>query len=334
MSNLSGSIEKPDIKIKVTKIAWPSIVLSYCTILLYLYTTSVELNGFLSVVQCTILYFISGYLAFTVLHESVHNNLYRVPAVNSSTYQILLLKTIPGYFAGFILMIEPSVFKYCHLLHHAQTNNPDVDPDMWSCGPEGSKRFPFSWMSQGFYYYFYYLKNTRKPKNYFKVFTFIMCLFFFVRYYLGIWQFALWFLTHRVVEMVLVLVLSYIPHHPHNETPQINKFRATNRVNLTILDIPLLYQTYHIIHHLYTYIPWYEYKPIYFELQEYLVNHGTKELVVTDIIDSLDTRGILASISLDGIIDLAKYEELIRTHVEKLLSESTNKRGTMYRKTE
>ena len=64
------------------------------------------------------------YVAFTVVHESVHNNLF------SGDEQRTWLNDSIGWVAALPFVIIPSsLFKTLHLQHHAFLNEPKRDPD-------------------------------------------------------------------------------------------------------------------------------------------------------------------------------------------------------------
>ena len=67
----------------------------------------------------------SSMLDQTPLHEACHGNI----AGKDSNW--LWLNHLVGYVCGAILLHEYKAFRYMHLAHHRDTNNPDIDPDHW-----------------------------------------------------------------------------------------------------------------------------------------------------------------------------------------------------------
>ncbi len=61
----------------------------------------------------------------TPLHEACHGNI----AGKDSKW--LWLNHLVGYVCGAILLHEYKAFRYMHLAHHRDTNNPEIDPDHW-----------------------------------------------------------------------------------------------------------------------------------------------------------------------------------------------------------
>jgi fatty acid desaturase len=65
----------------------------------------------------------------------------------------------------------------------------------------------------------------------------------------------------RLAVLYLAWAFDYLPHHHLHHTPSQDKLKATrNRVGLERLLTPLLlYQNYHLVHHLHPVIPFYRY---------------------------------------------------------------------------
>jgi fatty acid desaturase len=215
---------------------------------------------------------------FTVMHESIHGNIYR----KNHYYEISkdIIQVIAGRVACACFLIPYPVFRYAHLSHHSATNNEEKDPDMYSCGPVGMKWFPLSWMTQGIYYYVFFFRNI-SHHSYFYICESLVstALYITMLYYLG-WYGFFWITGQRVLEVVLIYFLSYITHHPHNITPSENKFRTTNKINGWYWDYIMVMQNYHIVHHIYPYIQWYLYKSVWNAHHEDFIRHGTHEIDV------------------------------------------------------
>ncbi len=77
-----------------------------------------------------------------------------------------------------------------------------------------------------------------------------------------------WIIPSVIAQMVLAITFDLLPHHPHEE--------KARYLNTRVIDIPglsffLLGQNYHLIHHLYPRIPFYDYKKVFDELEEEFV---------------------------------------------------------------
>ncbi len=65
------------------------------------------------------------YLDQTPLHEACHGN------IAGRDSKFLWLNHLVGFVCGALLLHEYKAFRYMHLAHHRDTNNPDIDPDHW-----------------------------------------------------------------------------------------------------------------------------------------------------------------------------------------------------------
>ena len=61
----------------------------------------------------------------TPLHEACHGN------IAGKDSKMLWLNHTVGFVCGAILLHEYKAFRYMHLAHHRDTNNPELDPDNW-----------------------------------------------------------------------------------------------------------------------------------------------------------------------------------------------------------
>jgi fatty acid desaturase len=75
----------------------------------------------------------------------------------------------------------------------------------------------------------------------------------------------LFFIPTRITVLGLALAFDFLPHYPHQAQCEDAPFRCTsNRVGMEWLLTPvLLYQNYHLVHHLYPTVPFYRYISIW-----------------------------------------------------------------------
>lgn len=86
------------------------------------------------------------------------------------------------------------------------------------------------------------------------------------------------FIPSRVASVILAYTFDYLPHKPHRE---LNKWKATHVVTLWgdkawPLTVPFLCQNYHVIHHHYPYIPFYNYPKTWESMKEKFLQNGTR----------------------------------------------------------
>ncbi|HZZ45699.1 MAG TPA: fatty acid desaturase [Pseudonocardia sp.] len=196
---------------------------------------------------------------FTVLHDAVHYSISRRRWVNA----LLSRLTVP-----FVAPYSAApLFGFVHIEHHRNTNeDADTDPDAWATdGPWW--QLPLRWVTIDGWYAWFYITNIgrRSPREITEVAA-VVALFAG-----GITVAAL---TGTLLTVVLVYLIparialgllawwfDWLPHHGLEVTQRENRYRATRiRVGLEWLLTPgLLYQNYHLVHHLHPSIPFYRY---------------------------------------------------------------------------
>ena len=75
----------------------------------------------------------------------------------------------------------------------------------------------------------------------------------------------LYILPQRLAVLWLAFAFDYLPHHGLHHRPSEDKFKTTrNRVGYERLLSPmLLYQNYHLVHHLHPVVPFYRYLKVW-----------------------------------------------------------------------
>ncbi|WAL63565.1 fatty acid desaturase [Amycolatopsis cynarae] len=196
---------------------------------------------------------------FTVLHEASHHAAGRARHVNSVLGRLAM--PFVACYAGF------GMIRYLHLEHHRNTNEAlDADPDAWtSHGPWW--QWPLRWLTIDFWYARFYLRRARRrpPAEVAEAFSALVLTTVGVTFAIAtghLWQLAvIYLIPQRLGLGVLAWWFDWLPHHGLPETAAQNRFRATRmRVGLEWLLTPvLLYQNYHLVHHLHPAIPFYRY---------------------------------------------------------------------------
>jgi fatty acid desaturase len=90
----------------------------------------------------------------------------------------------------------------------------------------------------------------------------------------GLEALACWILPARVAMLLLAFSFDYLPHRPHKITADEDRFRATHVFPNPLLTPLLLFQNYHLIHHLYPAVPFYRYGRIWRATREDLCGRG------------------------------------------------------------
>ena len=87
---------------------------------------------------------------------------------------------------------------------------------------------------------------------------------------------VLYLLPVRIAVMFLGFAFDYLPHHGLRHTPLEDRFKTTrNRVGAERLLTPLLlYQNYHLVHHLHPLVPFHRYLAVWFRNEETYLRGG------------------------------------------------------------
>lgn len=245
------------------KIAWPTMCLAIFVLLSWCAVTGLGLLGELPIAVCTILNGVLAYMSFTVLHDASHHAIAKSARLNNAVGWVFLA------FLGPFTVSFPT-FRYLHIQHHRFTNDKKHDPDHWvALGPWWIRLFMLATID--FNYFAYYAKrfSTRPKKEKRSVLTycfFMLCLLIFLilqgHGFFVLWA---WILPSRIALFLLALGLDYLPHYPHKITDAEDRYKATSiREGGNWFWSPiLLYQNYHLAHHLYPTAPFYRYKKIW-----------------------------------------------------------------------
>ncbi len=200
------------------------------------------------------------YMFFTVLHDASHRSASTSPAVNSWLGRISVPMLIP--FASY------SVFRYVHMQHHRFTNHDDgSDPDHYaSAGP--AWQLPLRWATIDLVSYLPVYLGTLGSRPRKELVEYALTLLASAAVAVvcistgnGVAWLLLYLLPGRLALIYLAWAFDWLPHHKLESKPSEDRFRTTrNRVGGEWLWSPImLYQNYHLVHHLHPLIPFHRY---------------------------------------------------------------------------
>ncbi len=200
-----------------------------------------------------------SFVMFTVLHDGVHYSISRRRWVNGLLARLTVPFVVP-YAAA-------PLFGFIHIEHHRNTNEDlDADPDAWATDGPGWQ-LPLRWLTIDVWYATFYVKHLRRRPGREIAETAGIILLFAA----GITVAALtgtlgevallYLLPSRLALGLLAWWFDWLPHHGLAVTQRENRYRATRvRIGMEWLLTPaLLYQNYHLVHHLHPSIPFYRY---------------------------------------------------------------------------
>lgn len=240
-------------------LAWPTVVLWLLAASVWGLGTWAGVTGTLAYGWVLLINGWATFLAFTVLHDASHRAISTKQWVNALFGQlgVMFLTPAPAF----------TMFRFIHMQHHRFTNEGgDQDPDYWvSQGPQWL--LPLKWPFLDLYYYYWYIphvkQRTKKERREFLITIASLVIILAVLIVFG-WvdEFLLYhFLPARIAAFLLAFAFDYLPHHPHKVTAKAAPYQATNvRTGMEWLLTPaLLYQNYHLVHHLHPLVPFYRY---------------------------------------------------------------------------
>lgn len=240
-------------------VAWPTVALLVFALALWGGSSALWLTGAWPWWATTIVNAIAAYLLFTVAHDAAHHAAATGGAVNRWIGRV----AVPW----FAPISSFPVWRFIHMQHHRFTNHADgSDPDHYTMAGPAWQRLP-RWATVDLQYLvFYWRRQSGRPRaeRREQALAMLALLAVVVAAVLTgeVWTLlVLLVLPSRLAILYLAWAFDYLPHHHLRHTPEQDKYKATrNRVGLERLLTPLLlYQNYHLVHHLHPVIPFYRY---------------------------------------------------------------------------
>ncbi|WP_196797525.1 beta-carotene hydroxylase [Gloeocapsa sp. PCC 7428] len=205
------------------------------------------------------------HIAGTVIHDACHQSAHRNRTINA----------ILGHGSALMLAFSFPVFTRVHLQHHAHVNDPENDPDYFV-----STAGPLWLINARFLYHEIFFFKRQLWRNYELLEWFIGRLIVVAIFWVSIQYHFLgyilnfWFIPSAIVGLALGLFFDYFPHRPHESRDRWKNARVyPNR----ILNLLIMGQNYHLIHHLWPSIPWYNYQPAYYATKPLLDAKGSPQ---------------------------------------------------------
>jgi beta-carotene hydroxylase len=195
--------------------------------------------------------FLALHLEGTVIHDACHN----------AAHPNRFWNAFMGHGAALLLGFSFPVFTRVHLQHHAHVNDPKNDPDhivstfgpLWLIAPR-------------FFYHEYFFFQRRLWRRYELLEWGLARGVFFAIVLAGVkygfidFIFNCWFAPALMVGVTLGLFFDYLPHRPFLSR---NRWHNARIYPGRLMNWLIMGQNYHLVHHLWPSIPWFEYKPAY-----------------------------------------------------------------------
>jgi beta-carotene hydroxylase len=220
--------------------------------------------------------FVAG--GYVTAHEAMHSNL------GAEGTKQRFWNELTGQISTIPLILPFSMVKAMHLLHHQYTNDPDKDPDAIHAAPNVVMAVVRSWLNRQpgaggtgarWRRHIAELGTPEAQRALAETMALqaIVMAFFFAMAWSGyaIEVALLWWLPRHLGLSYIHAVLSWAPHHPHGRTGRYE--------NTAVIRHPLglwgaMGIDYHLIHHLYPYIPVHATAAAYREMKPLLQARG------------------------------------------------------------
>lgn len=214
---------------------------------------------------CFTINVVALHMVGTVIHDACHNVAHRNRIINA----------ILGHGSALMLCFSFPVFTRVHMQHHANVNDPDNDPDhvvsTWG---------PLWLINARFMYHEVYFFRRQLWRKY-ELLEWVIArsllgviLYLAYRYDFIGYVFNFWFVPLAVVGMALGLFFDYLPHRPFEER---DRWKNARVYPSKILNWLIMGQNYHLVHHLWPSIPWYNYERAYYATKPLLDSKGSHQ---------------------------------------------------------
>lgn len=249
----------------IPDVAWPTLTLGAVALVVFVLSTAAAIGGHAPIWLTITVNTAVVYAMFMVAHDALHHSLSSASWVNSVFGRAAWLFVGP--------MFSLPAFSYVHLQHHRNANDGDNDPDLFASHAP-AWQLPFRWALMDAFYAVWYCRQLKRRLQRSRRRPLAEVAETVVVFSLSAVGLGAATLTGNFWTIVIVLLIpqrigmailgwwfDWLPHHGLEQTQQENRYRATrNRVGMEWLLMPvMLSQTYHLVHHLHPWLPFYRY---------------------------------------------------------------------------
>lgn len=253
----------PDPAEPVPAVAWPTVLLLAGAAALLAGSTALAVVGVWPAWLSILPNAVAIYLFFTVAHDAAHH-----AASSDGRLNRLVGRVSTALFAP---QISFSVWRFIHMQHHRFTNHDDgTDPDHYTMDGPSWQRLP-RLLTLDVQYLAFYVRNAgsrpRREKlgalGQWALFVAVGATLVVAGY--GVDIVVLFLIPQRIAFVWLAFAFDYLPHSGLRLTPSEDRLKTTrNRVGGERWLTPvLLYQNYHLVHHLHPVVPFYRYLAVW-----------------------------------------------------------------------
>ncbi len=271
MSSSSSAVMSPAEKAAIQQlrkkplVAWPTVLMLFAAQATMGLVWYFVLTGAMPLWLGCLINVVAYYSKFTPAHDCMHRSVSSKSWVND----LVLFQTS----FTFLPFTSGKLLGLMHMQHHRFAND-RLDPDH-ALVAHWYNVF-FLWFFWDFRYLYVYLKNRAEypPTNITRAFVELaigMGIMGVVAWYFPLETLFLWFIPTRLMVWLICLVFMYLPHVPHTIKDKDAPYQATlMREGWAWLLTPLMmFQNYHLVHHLYPTVPFYRYKKVWDAAKEF-----------------------------------------------------------------
>jgi beta-carotene hydroxylase len=258
-------------------VAWSTVFVAIAIVAAFANVTTLGTMRIIPLWVGMILNSLILYADQTPLHEACHGNI----AGKDSKW--LWMNHAVGFICGAILLHEYKAFRYMHLAHHRDTNNPAIDPDHW-VAVQNPFLVLFRCLTIVFWYHQYFWKHIAFHAHIpgMRPLTIHIALMYGLLYaiafalsVLGWWRevLMLWIVPHILASALIIYFFAYLTHMPHavhERYRDTNVFWVKGKIVEPIVNWLYMFQNFHLIHHLFPRIPFYNYPKAFRQLKPVL----------------------------------------------------------------
>lgn len=238
------------------KFAWPTIILFLICAGFMFGATWAAIYGHISYLAACLINGTSGYFLFSPMHDAIHSSVGRSKKLNLWVGRITFL-----YFSSLVAF---ELMRFIHFRHHRNANGEGDEADqIVQSGPAWLRplKWPFIDLIYGWKYLGYW-KDRPKSETRSVIIMFLTTLVVWPWLIINGYLMELlmfWIIPQRISFFFISFIFVYLPHVPNEISEKEDAYRATSiREGMEWFLSPLMmYQNYHLVHHLYPNVPFY-----------------------------------------------------------------------------
>ena len=238
------------------KFAWPTIILFLICAGFILGSTWAAIYGHISYLAACLINGTAGYFLFSPMHDAIHASVGKSKNLNLWVGRITFL-----YFSSLVAF---ELMRFIHYRHHTNANGPGDEADhVVQSGPAWLRplKWPFIDLIYGWKYLGYW-KDRPKSETRSVIIMFLTTLVVWPWLIINGYLMELlmfWIIPQRISFFFISFIFVYLPHVPNEISEKEDAYRATSiREGMEWFLSPLMmYQNYHLVHHLYPNVPFY-----------------------------------------------------------------------------